>query len=201
MGVPTAVAWGATAVFGLLVRPCVSRLVRLDYTRLGPGVRQADLAGLLMAVAMTAMVSPVGFPVPVAGWQALFVVTACWFLVAAARERAERRVCRGCDLHHAVSAAAMVYMLAAAPHGDAGHSVWPIMVGEDVTGGEGEFAVPAVALACVLYFAVDTAMTVRRVVRTRRDGASLPEGVASRFGCRAVMSAGMAAMFAVGLAV
>ncbi len=194
MGIPTTAAWGATAVFGLLVRPCVSRLVQLDYSRLGPGVRQADLAALLMAVAMLAMVSPLGFPVPVAGWQALFTVTACWFLVAAARERTERKVCRSCDLHHGVGAAAMVYMLAAMPHDDAGHSVWPTMVD-----GEGVFAMPTVALACVLYFGVDAAVTVRRVVRTRRAGASPPAGVASRLGCRAVMSAGMAAVFAAGL--
>ncbi|EID55925.1 DUF5134 domain-containing protein [Saccharomonospora xinjiangensis] len=197
MGIPTAVAWGATAVFGVLLRPCLSRLVRLDYATLGAGTRQADVAGLLMAVAMLAMVSPVGFPVPVAGWQALLAVTACWFLAAALRERAGRGVCRGCDLHHGVSAAAMVYMLAAMPHGDAGHSVWPTMVGEPVTG---TFVLPAVAAVLGLYFAGDVAATVRRVVRVRRGDTRPPAGVLSRFGCRAVMSAGMALMFAAGLA-
>lgn len=196
MGVPTAAAWAVTAVFALLVQPCVSRLVRLDYTGLGPGVRQADVAGLLMALAMVAMVSPVGFPVPVAGWQALFVLSACWFFAAGLRERSTRGVCRRCDFHHAVSAAAMVYMFAAMPHGEAGHSVWPVMVGEDVTG---TFALPAVAFACVLYFAVDTASSVRHLVRTRRGAASPPEGVVSRSVCRTVMSAGMAGLFAVGL--
>lgn len=195
MGVPVAVAWCATAMFAALVRPCLARLVRLDYPALGAATRHADVAGLLMAVAMLAMVSPFGFPVPVAGWQALFVVTASFFLVAAVRGRAEQGGCRHGDLHHGVSALAMVYMLAAMPHGDTGHGVWPVMVDEGATGG---YALPAVALAGALYFAVDAMLTARRMMRSRRAGTPEPEGVASRDGCRTVMSVGMAGMFAVG---
>lgn len=196
MGIPTVPAWGATMVFLLLVYPCVTRLVRLDYGRLGIAVRELDLVGLLMALAMAAMVSPVGFPVPMAGWQALFVVAACWFAVGAARMRNSRAVCRHCDLYHAVSAAAMVYMFAAMPHGDAGHSVWPTMVsGDDAQ----RFALPAVALLCLVYFTADGLLTARRALRRRRAAADIPPGVSSRTGCRMVMSFGMAAMFAAGL--
>lgn len=197
MGIPVAAAWGATAVFVLLVYPCLSRLVRLDYHRLGTGVREADLVGLLMALAMAAMVSPVGFPVPVAGWQALFFVATCWFVVNVVRSPATRNVCRHCDFHHGVSAAAMVYMLAAMPHGDGGHhSVWPMMVDPATAQ---TYALPAVALVCAVYFLADGAHTVWRAFRNRRTGAVLPPGVNSRFGCRVVMNFGMAGMFVAGL--
>ncbi|WP_197319229.1 DUF5134 domain-containing protein [Saccharomonospora sp. NB11] len=195
MSVAVVVAWGATVVFAALLRPCLTRLTTLDYATLGAATRQADVAGLLMTVAMLAMVSPLGFPVPVAGWQAVFVVTAAFFLAAAVRGGDAR--CRRCDLHHGLGALAMLYMLAAMPHGDAGHGVWPTMVDGAATGG---YALPLVAAGCVVYFALDGALTVRRLVRARRAATVAPAGAASRSTCRAVMSAGMAAMFAVGLA-
>lgn len=51
------VDWALTAVFAALALPCVLRLVRLDYRRLGSPVRHGDLAELLLVVAMVAMVS------------------------------------------------------------------------------------------------------------------------------------------------
>ena len=77
-----AVGWLLTLVFAGLVWPCVSRLVRLDYVRLGRGVRNGDLVELLLVVAMVAMLSPVGGPIPAAGWQAILVLTTGWFAVA-----------------------------------------------------------------------------------------------------------------------
>ena len=186
-------------MFVLLAYPCMSRLVRLDYCRLGTGVREADLAGLLMAVAMAAMVSPVGFPVPVAGWQALFLIATCWFAVNVVRAPASRNVCRHCDFHHGVSAAAMMYMLAAMPHGDgdhSGHSVWPMMVDPDSTQ---TYALPAVAALCTVYFLADSAHAAWRALRNRRVGIASPPGVRSRFCCRVVMNFGMAGMFVAGL--
>ncbi|WP_024874577.1 DUF5134 domain-containing protein [Saccharomonospora piscinae] len=198
MGIPVVAAWPATICFLTLAYPCLARLGTLNYRQLGPGVRQADLASLLMTVAMAAMVSPVGFPVPVAGWQAVFVVTACWFTVSLLRARPVRGGSRRCDLHHGVSAVAMVYMLAAMPHGDAGHRVWPTMVDPATTAG---FAVPVLAALGLAYFAADGAVTARGALRARRAGAAAASGTLSRAGCRVVMSAGMAAMFAAGLAV
>ncbi|MFD2396128.1 DUF5134 domain-containing protein [Prauserella oleivorans] len=89
-----AIGWALTVAFLALTLPCVSRLVRLDYARLGAGVRHIDLAGLLMTLAMVAMVSPVGGPIPIAGWQALFLLTAGWFLAAPCAIEC-RRACAG----------------------------------------------------------------------------------------------------------
>src|SRR6266496_5120795 len=80
-GVRTAVDWFLTVVFVVLALPCVLRLVRLDYVRLGQGVRNGDLAELLLVVAMVAMVSPVGGPIPAAGWLAVLALTVGWFAV------------------------------------------------------------------------------------------------------------------------
>ncbi|MBK1788683.1 DUF5134 domain-containing protein [Prauserella cavernicola] len=196
MGIPGSVAWLLTGAFLLLTLPCVLRLVRLDYVRLGGGVRQIDLAALLMTLAMVAMVSPVGAPVPVPGWQALFLLTAGWFLVGAVRGRRAEGVCRGCDLHHALSAVAMLYMLTAMPHG--GHGTWPTMVAGD---DPASLAWPVVAVLAAVYFAVDGVRAGVRALHTVRGGAaaSLPEGFGSRTLCRVVMGLGMGYLFAAAL--
>jgi len=111
------VDWALTAVVAALALPCVLRLVRLDYGRLGHDVRHGDLAELLLVVAMVAMLSPVGGPIPAAGWQAVLVLTAGWFAVEWWRGR------RGCA-HHALSAAVMFYMVTAMPHGGMAHGRW-----------------------------------------------------------------------------
>ncbi|PXY28085.1 DUF5134 domain-containing protein [Prauserella muralis] len=195
MGIPVGVAWSLTAAFLALAYPCLARLARLDYRRLGAGVRHIDLAGLLMALAMVAMVSPVGAPIPVAGWQAMFLLTAAWFLACALRDRMADGVCRRCDLHHGVAAVAMLYMLTAMPHAG-GHGAWPTMV----QAGGGSYALPALAVLAAGYFAVDGAHTAAKTVRNlrRRGGHPLPEGAGSRAVCRTVMGIGMAYLFAAG---
>ncbi|PXY30618.1 DUF5134 domain-containing protein [Prauserella flavalba] len=192
MQIPGMVAWVLTAAFLLLTLPCVLRLVRLDYVRLGNGVRHIDLAGLLMTLAMVAMVSPVGAPVPVPGWQALFLLTAGWFLAGAVRGRTADGVCRRCDLHHALAAVAMLYMLTAMPHG--GHGTWPTMV----TGDVGGLAWPVVAGLAAAYFSFDGIQAGVRGLRARGRG-TLPEGFGSRTLCRAVMGLGMGYMFVAAL--
>ena len=173
------VDWVLTAVFAALVLPCVLRLVRLDYARLGHGVRHGDLAELLLVVAMVAMLSPVGGPIPAAGWQAVLALTAGWFAVAWARGGA------GCA-HHALSAAAMFYMVTAMPHDGMSHGPWLTMSTMDA-----RLALPLVAVAAAGYFVVDAARTgvlaIRGVVVTSAGGAS-------RAVCRAAMGAGMGYM-------
>ncbi|MGW4522579.1 DUF5134 domain-containing protein [Amycolatopsis sp. NPDC004378] len=171
------VDWVLTAVFAALALPCVLRLVRLDYTRLGHGVRHGDLAELLLVVAMVAMLSPVGGPIPAAGWQAVLALTAGWFAAAWWRGGA------GCA-HHALSAAAMLYMVTAMPHAGMDHGPWLTMSTMD-----DRLALPLVAVLAAGYFVVDAAWTGVVVVR----GAAVPSGSGqtSRAACRVVMGAGM----------
>ncbi|VVJ16922.1 Uncharacterised protein [Amycolatopsis camponoti] len=169
--------WALTAVFATLALPCVLRLVRLDYARLGSPVRHGDLAELLLVIAMVAMLSPVGGPIPAAGWQAVLVLTTGWFAVAWWRGRT------GCA-HHALSAAAMLYMVTAMPHTAMAHGPWLTM------GSSARLALPLVAVAAAGYFVLDAARTGVLAVRgsaVMSDGA----GQASRAVCRVVMGAGM----------
>ncbi|MEV4142316.1 DUF5134 domain-containing protein [Amycolatopsis sp. NPDC049691] len=185
------VDWALTAVFAALVLPCVVRLVRLDYARLGHGVRHGDLAELLLVVAMVAMFSPVGGPIPAAGWQAVLALTTGWFAVAWWRRR-------GCA-HHALSAAAMLYMVTAMPHGGTAHGPWLTMSTMDA-----RLALPLLAVAAAGYFVIDAARAGALALRGSAAGWSraVPmvgsgpanPGQASRAVCRAVMGAGMGYM-------
>lgn len=174
------VDWALTVVFAALALPCVLRLVRLDYVRLGHGVRNGDLAELLLVVAMVAMFSPVGGPIPAAGWQAVLVLTAGWFAVSWWRGRGS-----GCA-HHALSAAAMLYMVTAMPHDGMVHGPWLTMSTMDT-----RLAAPLVAVAVAGYFVFDAARTG---VLLARAPAAPVSGQASRAACRVVMGAGMGYM-------
>jgi len=180
------VDWVLTAVFAALVLPCVLRLVRLDYARLGHGVRHGDLAELLLVLAMVAMFSPVGGPIPAAGWQAVLVLTTGWFAVAWWRNR----TCA----HHVLSAAAMLYMVTAMPHAGMDHGPWLTMATMDA-----RLAVPLVAVVAAGYFVADAAwsgvLVVRRSAVAGADsGSGAASGHASRAVCRAAMGAGMGYM-------
>jgi hypothetical protein len=175
------VDWALTVVFGVLALPCVLRLVRLDYVRLGRGVRNGDLAELLLVVAMVAMFSPVGGPIPAAGWQAVLVLTAGWF--AASWWRGRRWGCA----HHALSAAAMLYLVSAMPH-DGMAGPWLTMSAMATPP-----ALPLVAVAAAAYFVVDAVWTGVLVVRNP-PVVTDPPGHTSRAVCRVVMGAGMGYM-------
>ncbi|RJQ83563.1 DUF5134 domain-containing protein [Amycolatopsis panacis] len=174
-------AWSFTVLCALLALPCVLRLVRLDYVRLGPGVRAGDLAELLLVIAMVAMLSPVGGPIPAAGWQAVLGLTVGWLGVSWWRER---RSCQpsGCG-HHALSALAMLYMVSAMPQHGAAHGPWLTMSTMD-TG----LAWPAAAVLAA-YFAADALRAGAQAMRLR--GTEPLPGHASRTWCRAAMGAGM----------
>ncbi|KDN20028.1 DUF5134 domain-containing protein [Amycolatopsis rifamycinica] len=187
-----AVDWALTAVFAALVLPCVLRLVRLDYARLGHGVRHGDLAELLLVLAMVAMSSPVGGPIPAAGWQAVLALTTGWFAVSWWRNR----TCA----HHALSAAAMLYMVTAMPHGGAGHGPWLTMSAMDA-----RLALPLIAVVAAGYFVADAAWSGVLALRGStvstvstadpgQEPAPAASGHASRAVCRAAMGAGMGYM-------
>ncbi|MEU3624713.1 DUF5134 domain-containing protein [Amycolatopsis coloradensis] len=183
MSGPIVVAWTLTAAFAALVLPCVRRLVRLDYGRLGAAARNGDLAELLLVVAMVAMLSPVGGPIPAAGWQAVLALTAGWFAVSWWKERRTGHAACG---HHAVSAAAMLFMVTFMPHSDVTHGPWLVMSGHDAASTLWLSLVFGVVAA---YFAVDAVRA--GILAARGTGDS---GQVSRWVCRVLMGLGMGYM-------
>jgi len=181
MHIPDVVAWSLTVLFALLAVPSVYRLVSLQ--RLAdPDIRQMDLAELLMVAAMVAMVSPLGGPIPAAGWQAVLALMAGWFFVAALRGR------RCCAVHHTISAVAMLYMITAMPEKGMNHGPWLTM-----SEMPGKLAWPALAMVAIAYFAFDvlkSGFTAARVVK----GAPVREAIVARPVYRAAMGLGMAYM-------
>ncbi|MFD2490952.1 DUF5134 domain-containing protein [Amycolatopsis jiangsuensis] len=171
-------AWLLTVLCALLVLPCVLRLARLDYVHLGRGVRHGDLAELLLVVAMVAMLSPVGAPIPAAGWQAMLGLTAGWFAVSWWRARRSGQPVAGA--HHAVSAVAMLYMVSAMAHHG---GPWLTLSAMDSA-----LAWPVVAVFAA-YFIADAVRS--GVVALRLRGTEVPPGHASRTLCRSAMGAGM----------
>lgn len=107
------------------------------------------------------------------------MLTTGWFAVAWWRGRA------GCA-HHALSAAAMCYMVTAMPHAGMVHGPWLTMSTMD-----SRVALPLVAVAAAGYFVVDAAWTGILVVRGPSVSVPAGSGQASRAVCRAVMGAGM----------
>ncbi|SFQ08731.1 protein of unknown function [Amycolatopsis arida] len=162
MTVPVVVSWLLTGVLLLLALPCLRRLTRPGH---GP-LRHEDLAELLLVLAMAAMFSPVGGPIPAAGWQAAFLLLAGRFgwVWAHRRLTTDPRPAGECG-HLALSAVAMLYMVTAMPHGtDSTHGPWLTMA-EPV----GPVAWPAVAVAVVGYFTLDAVWSGTRAVRHHRS--------------------------------
>lgn len=177
MHLPAAISWALMTLFVLLAVPSVYRLAN---TEVGWTARETDLAELLMVLAMVAMVSPLGGPIPAAGWQAVLVLTAGWFAVAAVRGR------RCCALHHAVAAAVMLYMITAMPSHTMDHGPWLTVSAM----GSARLAFPALAAVAAVYFAYDAARVGRRAVRNARS-AGLRDATFVRPISRAVMDVGM----------
>jgi hypothetical protein len=181
-------SWVLTGIFLILTLPCVLRLVRLDYVRLGQATRIGDVAELLLVLAMVAMLSPIGGPIPAAGWEAVFLVAGSWFLFSwwRGRHAPGHASPHGQCAHHALSAMAMLYMISAMPHGGTTHGPWLTMSTMDTAG---PLAWPAVAVVAVAYFAVDATRSGVLAVRTHAEA-----GFASRELCRSVMGIGMGFM-------
>lgn len=183
------VSWLLTMIFLLLLVPCLRRVSRQEV----PGTehrRDSDLAEILLILAMVAMLSPVGGPIPAAGWQAVLLLVAAYFLWAFLRSpRAPARQGHGHVAHHAVCAALMLYMVTAMPHDDGiSHGPWFTMAEMDSTA---SLALPALAIAGALGLAADAALSATRLVRARP--ASGP-WYGSREAYRATMGLGMAYM-------
>jgi hypothetical protein len=117
--IPVAVSWLLTAAFSAMSLPPLRRLGKLGQRGT---TRIDDTAELLFTVAMVAMVSPIGGPVPAAGWQAMLLLVLGWF--TAAWWRAGRR---SAYARHSVSSAAMLLMISAMPHDGTVHGPWMTM--------------------------------------------------------------------------
>jgi hypothetical protein len=119
---PSWLRWVLAAAFLAVAGYCVVRLVVAHRV---PGHyrgchRALDAAHLVMGLGMAVMCSPIGGPVPAAGWQTAFLLIAVWFLGTSwQRRRTGFRPdpvgWHGGTLHHAVAAIAMLYMLTALP--------------------------------------------------------------------------------------
>lgn len=160
--------WAATAAFLAVAGYGVARLAAAHRVPAGyPGRHRAvDIAHVLMGIGMAAMASPVGGPLPMAGWQAIFLIMAGWFAGSWWRERRtgpppwDGMGWHGSGLHHAVAALAMLYMLSAMPHGAHGaHDPTPWLAGWLEPPG---MALPVVGWALVGYFAVSAVLLVVR---------------------------------------
>ncbi|TDQ05482.1 DUF5134 domain-containing protein [Labedaea rhizosphaerae] len=183
MSGPEWLRWLLTGPFLGVSAYCVVRLVRAgrDY----PGcARAVDLAHVLMGVGMAVMVSPVGGPLPHAGWETVFLLLAVWFAGAWLLARGTPVPdWHGSTLHHALGAAAMFYLMVASrnEHMDMGaawssnHSI-------------GSVAVPVVGWLLAGYLLVHAgriAWVALPRPGTRRTGA-----------CQVVMALGTVAMLA-----
>ncbi len=161
--------WVLTLLFVAVAAYCV---IRLSQARHVPAIyrgchRATDVGHGMMCAGMAVMCSPVGGPVPVAGWQTAFLVSTSWFAGSWFRERRTRVAAEGIGwhgggLHHAIAGLAMLYMLTAMPTG-AGHhgmsSPWvPAMPDTDL-------ALPVVGWTFAVYFVVHATALGTRLLR------------------------------------
>ncbi len=186
------VSWLLTVIFVLLLIPCVQRVTRPDVLRTGRH-RDSDLAELLLTLAMVAMLSPVGGPIPAAGWQAVLLLVATYFLWAFLRDRRVSSFAghgahgHGGHGHVANHAVLMFYMLTAMPHEPGmSHGPWFTMAGMDPSA---SLALPALAIAGAVALAADAALCGTRLVRS---SAGAGAWYSSREAYRATMGLGMA---------
>ena len=189
MAGPDWLRWLLTALFLGVAGYCVARLVaaRSAGSTYGGCHRAVDVGNVLMGVGMAAMSSPIGGPLPHAGWQAVFLLLAVWFAVSRLTG-ADPVGWHGGSLHHAIGAAAMLYMLIAIPHGGA-DMAQPWMAGTVA----GTAALPVVAWVLAGYFALHA---LRTGVAVSRVGGA-PVAVHSprlAMTCQLVMSLGATAM-------
>lgn len=174
MAGPDWLRWTLTLLFLAVAAYCVSRLAQARHVpALYRGCHRAtDVGHGMMSAGMAVMCSPVGGPVPVAGWQTVFLVSTSWFAGSWLRNRQSRVTAEaigwhGGGLHHAVAGLAMLYMLTAMPSGG-GHNMmaapWvPAMH-------DTEFALPLLAWLFVAYFVVHATILVVRLRRPAAHG-------------------------------
>jgi hypothetical protein len=199
-----ALGWLGTAVFAAVAGYCVARLVAAARTpETYPGCHRAvDVAHVLMAAGMAAMVSPVGGPLPMAAWQTVFLLMAAWFAGSWWRARGTagdgwHGGWHGNGLHHALAAAAMLYMLTAMPH--SGHAGAPWLSGG--LDGMTAVALPVVGWALAAYFLAWAMVLVRwRSPAAPARLSAVLTAPGAMTACQTTMAAGTGAMLVAMLA-
>lgn len=196
MAGPTWPRWLLAAALLAVAGYCVARLVVAHRVPHGyPGCHRAvDVAHLVMALGMAVMISPVGGPVPVAGWETAFVLIAAWFLGAARPRRgAEPSAAptgwHGGNLHHAAAVLAMLYMITAMP-ADARHMSTPWMAVQHTGSGP-------VGWILAGYFTVTAVLLGHRVLWPAPAGTRLPAVLRAprvAAGCQVAMAVSMSYM-------
>jgi len=183
MSGPEWLRWLLTGAFLAVSAYCVVRLVAANAGY--PGcARAVDLAHVLMGIGMAVMVSPIGGPLPHAGWETVFLLLVAWFVGAWVLARGTPVPdWHGSALHHALGAVAMLYMLVASRHDhmDMGAAWSP---GHSIE----SLAVPAIGWLLAGYLLVHAgrvAWHALPVPALRRTGA-----------CQLVMALGSVAMLA-----
>lgn len=168
--------WALTVAFLAVAGYCVARLVVAS--RVPAGYRGAhravDVGHVVMGLGMAAMVSPVGGPLPVAGWQTVFLLVTAWFAVSWWQGRRTGTTPKpvgwhGNAAHHALAGLAMLIMLSAMPH-DGSHSSAPWMPA--MPDGQAGTLLVLVGWSLALYFAATAALRLAGTTwRPARAGA------------------------------
>jgi hypothetical protein len=200
MAGPSWLGWPLAGVFLAVAGYCVVRLVAAHRVPAGYGGchRALDVAHLVMAAGMAVMCSPVGGPVPAAGWQTAFVLLAAWFLGSAGYRlrtgvRSEPIGWHGAGPHHAVAALAMLYMLSSMPD-DARQMAMPWMTAHHAAAG-----FPLAGWALAAYFAGYAVVLGPRLLRPPpTTGPRVPpvlSGPRIAATCQLTMALGMSYLF------
>lgn len=194
MDAPMPILWAMAVVFVVLAAPGVVRLVRgHPAAELRCQVNRADeVVEVLLCLGMLAMVLPIGAPVPLAGWQALFGLAALWLSVSwVRRQESDACAARQCG-HHAICAVVMLYMLLGVV-GHTGHSGDPWLT---MAGHTGVLPLPTLAIVAAGYFFVDMARCTVRAARDTGDVGAVPVmfRARTRHVARAVMGVTMGIM-------
>ncbi|WP_169732902.1 DUF5134 domain-containing protein [Haloechinothrix halophila] len=150
--------------------------------------REDEAAEVLMSLGMLAMLLPAGWPIPRAGWLAVFALTAVILGVMWVRRRGGACCVPSQCGHHLLGSVAMLLMLAAMAGHSAGHGHGEPLVAA------GDPALLTAAGAATAYFAVDVGVCL---VRGRtRPAPALPLVLRhrTRLTARAAMNVMMAAM-------
>ena len=181
-------AWILDAFAAVMLAVAAVSAVRLAAARPwrhGARTGDADIAHLLMAIAMSGMLTASLRTIPVAAWESVFSVMSAWFVVRAAgavRARGLRALpgahCAPCVLH----SAAMLYMFLAlaAPATRSSGGMAGMMTAAQ------PLRYPALAFAFALALAGYTVWDLDRLSARRSSGGSA--------GCRTAMGVTMAFM-------
>jgi hypothetical protein len=178
---PTSLGWLLTVALLAVAGYAIAQLAAASRTAAVHGCdRPVHTAHAVMALGMAVMCSPVGGPLPMAGWLTVFVLLTAWFLV----RREPAASWHGGGVQHAIAGLAMIYMLSAVPHSaHAMSSAWSPRMSA------GGAALPLLGWAFVAYFTVQVVRLAPLIAR--------PGSLRIAAACQCVMALGTGGLIAV----